>query len=215
MSEIAPAPAPPSPPLSGQPRTGSFWLGVLLLVAGGAWLLSALGLLDLGFQTGVGLLLIGIGIVVALDAGRSHGVLVTLAVILSLLGAAATWVDVDLFDGGVGDRTVVPASATAPSAGYKLAIGKLTLELTALSAVADGPSVPVKASVGIGQLHVTVPQDANVEVDAHVSMGNINTLGISHGGVDVDDHSELAGTGARITLDANVGIGEVLITRAP
>lgn len=215
MSTSEPAPSPPPAPPTPQPRGGALWLGVLLLVAGGAWLLSALGVLDVGFQAGIALVLIGIGIVIALDAGHAHGGLVTLAVLLALLGAAATWVDVDLFDGGVGDRTEAPASATEARAGYDLAIGKLTLDLTALPADAGGPPAPVQASVGIGQLDVTVPRDANVQVDAHVSLGNIDTLGSSHGGVDVDDHSELAGTGPRIALDAEVGIGEVRITRAP
>jgi hypothetical protein len=211
LTDIAPEPTPT--PSAGPRRTGGIWLGALLVFAGGAWLLSALGILDLGLETGIALALIGIGTVVALDAGHSHGGLVVLAVVLSLAGAATTWVDADLFDGGVGDRSAAPATAAEAAGGYDLGMGKLALDLTALTD--PGAVVRVRAEVGIGQLYVTVPPDAEVRLDAHVSMGNINTVGIDHGGFDVSDRSILPGTGQAIALEADVGIGEVRITRAP
>lgn len=213
MSETAPEPS-AAPPPAPRSRSGALGLGILLVAAGGAWFLSAVGVLDVGLEAGIGLALVGIGAVVALDAGHSHGVLVTLAVILSLVGAATTWVDVDLFDGGVGDRIVAPTSASDTAAGYDLGVGKLTLDLTSLEA-AGGGAVPVRAEVGVGQLDVTVPQDAEVMVDAHVSVGNIHIAGVDHGGFDVDERSLLRGTGQAFVLRADVGIGEVRITRAP
>lgn len=214
MTEGTPtaAPAPPSPAAPPSSHKG-LWLGTLLVIAGGAWLLSALGVVELSAQVGIGLLLVGIGGVIALDAGHSHGLLVALAVVLSLVGAAATWVDTDLLDGGIGERIEAPVAQPDIAGGYNLGIGKLTVDLTGLQPTADGSPVPVAADVGIGQLVVVVSQDADVEVDAHVAMGNINTVGTNKGGFDVEERSQLAGTGTRIALDANVGIGEVQVIR--
>lgn len=206
------APAPPSPAAPPPSRRG-LWLGTLLVIVGVAWLLSALGVVDLSAQVGIGLLLVGIGGVIALDAGHSHGLLVALAVVLSLVGAAATWVETDLLDGGIGERVEAPVAQADVAGGYDLGIGKLTVDLTGLQPSADGSPVPVEADVGIGQLVVVVAQDADVEVDAHVAMGNINTLGTNKGGFDVEERSRLTGTGTRIALDANVGIGEVQVIR--
>jgi hypothetical protein len=183
------------------------------VIVGAAWLLSALGVFDVGAQVAIGLLLIGIGCVIALDAGHSHGLLVALAVVLSLAGAAATWVDTDLLGGGIGDRVETPVSQADVRGGYELGIGQLTLDLTALQPAAGVSPVPVEADVGIGQLVVIVPQDANVDVVAHVAVGNIDAPGVSKGGFDIDGRSELAGTGTRIRLDANVGVGEVQVVR--
>lgn len=217
MSESTPAPpavAPGAarPPAPRAARRG-VWLGVLLVIVGAAWLLSALGVFDVGAQVAIGLLLIGIGCVIALDAGHSHGLLVALAVVLSLAGAAATWVDTDLLGGGIGDRVETPVSQADVRGGYELGIGQLTLDLTALQPAAGVSPVPVEADVGIGQLVVIVPQDANVDVVAHVAVGNIDAPGVSKGGFDIDGRSELAGTGTRIRLDANVGVGEVQVVR--
>ena len=208
-------PSPPEPPSPAAPRSSrrGLWLGALLVLAGVAWLLSALGVVELSAQVGIGLLLVGIGGVIALDAGHSHGLLVALAVVLSLAGAAATWVETDLLDGGIGERVETPVAQADVAGGYDLGIGKLTVDLSGLLPTADGSQVPVEADVGIGQLVVVVAQDADVEVDAHVAMGNINTLGTDKGGFDVDERSQLAGTGTRIALDANVGIGEVQVIR--
>jgi hypothetical protein len=223
MTEIAPGPdlAPGLDPAPGPgtpaSQRGGIWLGILLVAVGCGWLLSALGLIDLDVQTAVALVLIGIGAVIALDAGRSHGVLVTLAVILSLAGAAATWVDVDvgLFEGGIGDRSVAPATVAEAAAGYDLGIGKLTLDLTGLPSAHGLSAAPVRAQVGVGQIYVTVPQNARVVLDAHVSIGNVNALGTNHGGFDVNETTLLPGIGRTIALKAEVGIGEVVVARAP
>lgn len=214
MTDVAPEPppAPAAPPTASQ--RGGLWVGVLLVLIGGAWLLSATGAVDLGLEAGVGLVLIGIGAVVALDAGHSHGVLVTLAVILSLAGAATTWFDADLLSGGVGDRVETPVSAADASGLYELGMGKLTIDLTALQSPPN-VVVPVRAEVGIGQLYVTVPADAEVAVDAHVAVGNVHVAGIDTGGFDVDRQLTLPGAGQALAIDATVGIGEVRIVRAP
>lgn len=214
MTNVAPEP-PPAPTASpAASRSSGLWVGVLLVLSGGAWLLSATGVVDLGLEAGIGLVLIGIGAVVALDAGHSHGLLVTLAVILSLAGAVTTWFDADLLSGGVGDRVETPVSAADASGLYELGMGKLTIDLTALQGPQNGV-IPVRAEVGIGQLYVTVSVDAEVAVDAHVAVGNVHVAGTDTGGFDVDEQMTLPGAGQAIAIDATVGIGEVRIVRAP
>jgi hypothetical protein len=53
-----------------------------------------------------------------------------------------------------------------------------------------------------------------VATRAHAGVGNVESFGDSHDGVDVDFDDQPLTTGAnpRIVLDAKVGMGQVLIT---
>src|SRR5262249_59522568 len=61
---------------------------------------------------------------------------------------------------------------------------------------------------------LVVPSNVCVATKAHAGDGNVEHFGESHGGVDVDFDQQppSAGTNPRIVLDADVGMGQVLIT---
>ena len=190
--------------------TGRIALGTLLLGAGVLWLLSALDVVDLSYTTWIGILLIAIGLAVALSPGR-HGFLVFLGILVVLAGIPAVVFSDDLFEGGIGDRVETPEDE-AELEPFRVGIGKLTVDLTS-SELADAR---VEASVGIGELLVLVPPNAEVTVDAHVGIGNIDAFDENESGLDVDLDESFPGPvrgGRSLDLDLEAGIGNVRVER--
>jgi hypothetical protein len=62
-----------------------------------------------------------------------------------------------------------------------------------------------------------VPDDVCVASRAKVGVGEVRVFGVGHGGVDVDwsNQPRAAGTNARVVLDGDVGVGQVLVTDNP
>jgi hypothetical protein len=184
--------------------------GLLLIAIGLGWLLEAFDVLDLSGQVWIGLALVGIGLTIALDAGRSHGLLVALGVVLVIVGIPAAAIDADVVSGGAGDRVERPPSTAQIDDPYRLGVGQLVVDLTLLAA---DEKVDIEASVGMGQLLVKVPFDAAVRIDAHVSVGNISVSGADESGFDVDVQKNDGGENV-FDLDLSVGVGEVSVKRA-
>jgi len=183
-------------------------LGVVLLAGGALWLLAATDFVDLSYPVAIGILLIVIGVVIALTPGR-HGLLVLLGILVALAGVPALFVDSDLWDEGIGDSLERPESA-ADLVPFEHGIGKLTVDLTAPRLDLDGERV--EASLGIGDLEVIVPDDADVDLDAHVGAGNIDAFGDEENGFDVDV-SGITGTSGtqELGLELEVGIGSLRV----
>jgi predicted membrane protein len=190
--------------------TARIALGTVLLGAGVLWLLSSFDAIDLSYRTWIALILIGIGLAIVLTPGH-HGFLVFLGVVVVLAGVPALVVDEDVFEGGIGDSVETP-TASADIEPYHHGIGKLTIDLTSTALAGD---TAVEASLGIGELVVRVPRSADVSVDAHAGMGNIELLGDSEGGIDVDLDRTFKGPSEKtLGLDLEVGIGNIRIERA-
>jgi len=189
--------------------TGRVVLGALLLGAGGLWLLSNAGVFDLSYQTWIGLLLIAIGLAIALTPGP-HGLLVVLGVAVTLAGLPSLVVG-EVFTGDVGEALETPATP-AELIPYEHGVGKLTLDLTSPDLRVE--DVDVEARIGIGELLVLVPDGVEIVVDAHVGIGNIDALGETESGVDVDLDSRIPGAGAHeISLELDAGIGDIRVQR--
>jgi hypothetical protein len=184
-------------------------LGAILLGGGVLWLLSSAGVLDLSYQTWIGILLIAIGLAIAFTPGH-HGLLTLVGILVVIAGLPALVVG-DLMTGDIGDAIEAPATP-ADIDEYEHGIGKLTVDLTA-PGLAD-EDLGIKASVGIGELLVLVPEAANVTVDAHVEIGNIDALGVQEDGVDVDLDEEFPGMGEQeIALELENGLGDIRVER--
>jgi hypothetical protein len=183
-------------------------VGVLLVGAGGLWLLSSAGIVDLSYRTSIGLLLIAIGAAIALVPG-GHGLLVTLGVLVALIGLPALLTDEDVFSGGVGEALEAP-STRAEIIPFRQAIGKLTIDLTAPGLDLDGARV--EGSLGIGELVVLVPESADVALELHVGIGNAEAFGETESGIDVD-LDRLSGTSGtqELALELDAGIGNVRV----
>jgi len=184
-------------------------LGAILLGAGLLWLLTSTEVVDLSYQTWIGILLVAIGLAIALTPGH-HGLLVILGILILLAGLPALVVG-DIVTGDVGDAIEAPATP-ADLDRYEHGIGKLTIDLTAPGLA--GEDLEVEAKLGIGDLLVLVPEDADVTVDAHVGAGNIDALGQQEDGLDVDLDEEFPGLGEReVALELDVGIGNLRVQR--
>jgi hypothetical protein len=184
-------------------------LGAILLGGGVLWLLSSAGVLDLSYQTWIGILLIAIGLAIAFTPGH-HVLLVLIGIVVVLAGLPALVVG-DLVTGDVGDAIEAPATP-ADIDTFEHGIGKLTVDLTAPGL--EDEDLEIDAKLGIGDLLVLVPEDADVTVDAHVGAGNIDALGQQEDGLDVDLDEEFPGVGEReIALELEVGIGNIRVER--
>ena len=221
MSDLPEPPPPPLPPPEPAPpglRTGRFLLGLVILAAGVAALLQALDVTTVPWKAVLpgALIAVGLALVVAGSRSeRSQGGLIAVGIVLTVVLAAATVVDIP-FEGGVGQRVERPATLADLEDEYRLAVGELTVDLTGLdllhrSVLAGLPLETIRARVGIGQLVVIVPSDEPVRVEGRAGVGEVSIFGESDGGLGV--HKEYAPAGASVTfsLDLSVGIGEVVV----
>jgi predicted membrane protein len=121
------------------------------------------------------------------------------------------------FSGGVGDRGYHPLTATGVQGSYDAGVGNTTVDLSDVDLA--GATTPIRTHVdgGVGNLHVLVPQSADVQVDVDGGLGNVDVLGHgSTGGLYAGSGSApWTGDGNPefvITIDA--GIGNVEVDRA-
>ncbi len=210
------SPAAPAPPAAPRPRSylGAVTWSLLLVLAGGAWLLDAAGAVDLdvGVVLALALAVVGGALVVSAWWGRSRG-LIALGIPLVLVVGGLGLVDVPL-DGGIGNPTYRPTTIGAVHRSYELAIGDLSLDLRRVDF--SGGRRHVHAQLGIGQLNVTVPDGVRVVVDGHAGVGSITAFGRQSKECCPSNlrlvRPGAAGSGT-LFLDADVGAGHVHVMR--
>jgi hypothetical protein len=195
--------------MNRSPLLGHLVLGGLLVAVGSLWLVEAASEVDVPWEVvlPIALVLVGATLVYGASTG-THGGLITLGVILSLLVVLSAAFEVLLdgrFEGGVGERNHAPTGVAETE--YRLALGQMTLDLTA----AQSPGEPIVVTVGMGQLSVLVPTDAVVEVHAKVGLGEVTVFGRSDSGLgpEIDD----VPAGATFVIIAEVGLGQVEVGR--
>jgi phage shock protein PspC (stress-responsive transcriptional regulator) len=220
-----PTPVPPNPP---RPRSylGLATLSLTVVVTGLLVSLEILGLVDFApvVIPAVALAILGAGILVGAWMGRARWLL-WFAIPTLFVTMIASYVPAD-FDGsfrptitaGVGEQFNTPRTVLAASEPYELGIGSLQLDLTALR-IPDGvTTVPVTATVGLGELVVVVPDDVRVIVDADAQLGELRIDGVDR----INDPSpsfegELPGgpaTGPILDLTLHTNVGAVEVSRA-
>jgi phage shock protein PspC (stress-responsive transcriptional regulator) len=192
-------------------------VGLLLIGGGLAWLLHVLDVATLSLRHGLaaGLVIVGLGLVVAAWQGRAWS-LAVLGVMFASVITLAEVIDVP-FDAGAGDRRVAVDTRGELADTHELFAGTLTLDLRR-APLTDGMTT-VEAAVGMGQLRVIVPRDANVDVDARVKAGNISgdlAPTPQEGGVDLHETFDVGDRGGStdLRLELKVGIGELEVDRA-
>ena len=112
---------------------------------------------------------------------------------------------------GIGDRSYVVAGAQDLRREYKLGIGEMTVDLRNVRFHRGETHVGTR--VDVGDLHVVVPPDVALRVHGEAELGQVEVLGNTGNGRDVD--RSVDETGARVlVLDAHVGVGGLRITRA-
>jgi phage shock protein PspC (stress-responsive transcriptional regulator) len=201
-----------APPRETRPSLFLPVVGMLLAAAGIAGLLDALDAwsVDLRVAIGATVVVVGVAIVAGAATGRRVAGLVGLGLLLLPVLVLSLALHVPL-RGGVGDRVRHPEAIGAVPARYRLAIGDLTVDLRDL-ALPDGETA-VRATVGVGHVLVYVPDDVAVDVRGRAQVGDVVLLGRDQDGVDVDEHVVDGDGPKRLTLDLEVGIGQVEVRR--
>jgi hypothetical protein len=137
------------------------------------------------------------------------------ASIALLLVPIVLGVSIASWNGGVGNRRIVPVALGAGVNEYRLAVGQLTVDLS--EAPLNGRDVSVKAATKIGELAVVVPSGAAVTVDSHVGAGQSTIFGRDRSGLNVTDHVTDVPTSASgsLHLDLDVAVGQLTVCRVP
>jgi hypothetical protein len=167
--------------------------------------------LDVAAALAVLLGVVGVGLVVGavLGAGRS---LIAPAAILLVLTVGAAAVGRVHVAGGIGDRTIRPATVAEATDGYDHGIGQVTVDLRDLATQLPArETVTVPVDLGIGDLRVLVPDGVDLEVAADVGIGRVDALDRSSDGVGNDETFRFndPNSDRSLRLDLDVGIGHV------
>ncbi len=122
-------------------------------------------------------------------------------------------------DGGIGERTHAPTTIEQAEQPQSLGVGELTLDLTSIPATER--SIAVRAEVGIGRLHVIVPDDVVIELTTELGAGHVMIEGdeISSGlrqSAERTDAPSVSSNADRriVALDLEVGAGEIAVDRS-
>lgn len=135
------------------------------------------------------------------------GTIVALLLVTAAVVAAIFHVHVG---SGVGERKYVVAGVQDLRSTYKLGVGDMTVDL---SAVRFRPGeTTVSTRVDVGSLRVIVPDDIALRVRGDTQLGQVELLGRAADGRNVDKSVDQRG--ARVlVLNAHVGVGKVQVTR--
>ena len=206
-------PPPPRPPK--KPSLFAPVLGALFAAAGLFGLLAVLDIYDVDVAAALaaGVVIVGAAIAFGALTQRRVGGLVFLGLILLAAFAVAAITPVSV-SAGVGEKTERPTTVTALDSSYEHGIGDLELDLGDITLPAGTTSVD--ASVGIGKLVVTVPQDVALVLDAHAGVGSIDLLGARDDGVDADRQLSLPGStpdAPVLDLEADIAVGDIQVQR--
>jgi phage shock protein PspC (stress-responsive transcriptional regulator) len=155
---------------------------------------------------------VGLGLVVGslLQSGRG---LILVAIPLALL----TWVLQATPASGfkVGGSYWDPVMAAQVQPRYAVTLGNGRLNLTGLRL--DGQTVTTSVAVGIGETHVILPPNVDVQVSCQTLLGEVDCLGQTGSGypsrVDVTDNGPDGPSGGKLVLDVHSGVGQVHVER--
>jgi len=185
----------------------------------------------IGIAAGVGVL--GLGIVISGLAGRRAGGLSFFAVVGMIASLAISSAPAGLtmpFRAGEEVHTVTDLTGTDE---FQLGLGEMTVDLRDAK-YAQTPTKPdvVTATMGVGQLNITVPDGVAVQVNTKARLGEVNAVGAATTSPSMSPNDSMPGmTGAgtnvvetmtfgpvdkapEIVVDAEVGMGEIVVRSA-
>ena len=197
-------------------------IGAVLVVVALLALLDRLTGLTIGGPIffGGALLMVGLGLIAAAFSGgrTARGGLVALGVVLSLgliTSSVEPWHDVP--NGGVGDRTIIPATADSVQPVYEGGLGDMTLDLRRVDVSDLRNPIVTQVKHGVGDLYVYLPEDADAHISVDNGVGSVDVLGQ---GAPKDGFFPGSGTGSwigddqpEIDLTIDSGLGDVEVSR--
>jgi phage shock protein PspC (stress-responsive transcriptional regulator) len=112
---------------------------------------------------------------------------------------------------GIGDRNYVVTGSDELRRNYRLGIGDMKVDLSNVRFKVGETRVGTR--VDVGDLLVVVPQNVALQVRGDAQLGQVEVLGESADGRNVDRNVDQAGKRV-LALDAHVGVGRVRVMRA-
>lgn len=228
-TEETPAPERPTAILEQAPAVrrrsaGRIAVGLFLILLGAGWFIDSTGLADLRWDLLVPAALTATGAALVLGAYRARpGGLILLGALLTVWLIAMPGTAVRGNNGpfgelgvedGIGERVESPDSVDELEPDYRHATGQLTIDLTDLDLPAR--TTALRASVGIGELVVVVPEDLPVRVRARSGAGEITLFGREQSGAGVEETlatEEFEFARRRLDLRLSVGLGSIEVKR--
>jgi phage shock protein PspC (stress-responsive transcriptional regulator)/predicted membrane protein len=219
--------APPEPPAARRLPVTPVTLGLALL-AGGITavimlLAGVLTLANLPVLLGVVLAVIGAGLVIGAFVRAGRG-LIPIALLLAVLTWAAVAAPLDRWQGnGVGELREAPTTVAALQPSYQRTAGEIALDLRNLDLAAHpgGNSSPVRSRItlGVGDVEVWVPRNADLSLTSTTGVGSIEFDGRSESGpgahlaVTDDLGADGVPSGRPLVLSIEAGAGSVEVHR--
>jgi phage shock protein PspC (stress-responsive transcriptional regulator) len=207
---------PPGGGGASAPRGPSLFLpglGLLLAAGGVAALLDVLDVVDVPLDVTLAVGLVLVGLLFAAAAFLRAGGLAVLGLLLALALAGGGLASLGR-GGPVGDYTYRPLSVSELDREYNVRFGNLELDLRDLDLPAG--ETRIEANLGIGELEVIVPDDVSVDATGKAGAGDVTVLGRRDDGWDAREHvveNAVGDAGARLVIDAEVGLGDLEIRR--
>ena len=229
MESDPPAGTPPVPPVRTPPsaREASF-LG-RVSVGFAVLALGVLGLFDSAvpgfhpqFRHYMALLVAvtGVGLVVGAWFGRTGGLTVLGVVLLPILVLSPlpeVVVDqrssIDFHFSSVSQAHHRPGTVEEMLDEYEMGFGSLLIDLRDVDFA--GHTVATRADVGIGEILVRVPEGVSADVSGRVGIGTLQVGDQEQGGIGVEGDLRLEGTEGKLVLDADIGIGQIVVDQWP
>ena len=199
---------------------GGLTLSATLLVIGVLAAVDTSGVdLPAGTYPAAALTVLGLGLLVGAWRGRARGLVwlgLVLAVVTLAASVTAPWHD--RFGRGRGvDLDLRPTSVSELPANADYSAGEVRYDLTAVPFT--GQTARLGASIGFGEIVVTVPRDVDVTVHASTGVGGIDLMSQgTRGGFGTDrtvtDLGPDGAGGGTLDLDLNAGFGHLEVRRA-
>lgn len=198
---------------------GRLTLGLALVTLGVLTALDRLGVFDLTVRDAmaVALLVVGLGLVVGTWLGRARWLSILAALLLLpglVLSTALHEMDVPL-GSGIGERSFGTTAVADVQPTYELGVGSLRLDFANLDMAEE--TVETTARVGLGQIEITVPEDATIVVHYDITGGRVELFGNAVEGQPVRGTQVFNGEpgAGRLELTVEVALGQVEVNRGP
>lgn len=154
----------------------------------------------------VALGVVGLGLLIGTFFGNGGG-LIWIGILLAVTLAVGSAVP----KGGFGEDRQTPTTASELDATYRHGVGLLEVDLTQVEDLKALVGRTVELRHGIGKTEVIVPRDLPVNIESHVSAGEIQVFGRSVDGTDRDLNIRSSTQPAlTITIDQRLGSIEVI-----
>jgi hypothetical protein len=193
---------------------GALVAGGLLVVVGGLWLFDAIDAIDLRATMVLPAVLAVIGLALIFGAlDGPHPGLVVAGVFVTVAVVAVAAAPPDAFHGGIAERNIRVTTQAELAPRYDVGVGELRLDLSDLALT---ESTKLDATVGAGDLTITLPPDLAVEIEASAGAGQVDLFGEVSEGLSVTrtyTSDGLASDTVTLTLDLDVAAGNIEVDR--